>query len=199
MEGYVFLWSCWFLFILLTCFYHKHVPAAFIYHLLIVIFLSPFFIPVNIWEVNLAVLYVLGTAVYYCGKLPMKSLIYVVFCCFIIAFAKASYILYGLLEPLWYMWAPEWIGTILLVYLSVMLHKQHMQRMLLFVLGIVISDVLLTYAYARSWLAFQPFSLELLDQLSAGGLFLAVLFSMEQLKQYKWTQYKTTRRKRFNA
>ncbi|MGN1401221.1 MAG: hypothetical protein ACI4XL_06955 [Bacillus sp. (in: firmicutes)] len=180
MDGAVFLWCFWIMLIMLVFFFHKKISAFFSYHLLIVIFLSQFFIPYQNMELNAAFIYVLLIAFYFTGILSLKSFIRVLSASIITALARGSFYLYLTLEPLWLSWVPQWLLIAALLYMVLILVGRFTERALAHVLACVFSDVLLLFAFKETWVYYAPFSLSLLDFMSAGLLVLVVWSLLEQ-------------------
>lgn len=185
MEGSIFLWNSWVLFIVLVCFLHKKLSSSIRNHLLIVIILSPFFMHYKLLELNLAVIYLIILTCFYIGKLPIKGMINLLIISLIIGLGQSCYYLFSILEPLWFSWLPSWVNSILVVYLVIQLQKDNTCRMLTLNMGMVISDVLLAIVHSESWVPFSLFSLKFLDSLALTSMMLVIILIMEDIVKFR--------------
>lgn len=185
MDGMTFLWSGWVILTILLFFIESKVRFTFITHMLIVIFLSQFFIPIQLMNINVACVYIACGTCYYVSRLRMGNQLNVLVMAFILALCQASYYLFLILEPLWFSWLPSWMNCLLLSYLSILLIKEQHQRMMILIMGMVISDMLLFIVHARTALTYDLFSLAWLDNTSIMTIMLFIWFVIESsMKSY---------------
>lgn len=174
MSVYIFLWSAWVLVILLVCFLNKQVRMIYSCHVLLIIFLSQFFIPYGVQEINAACLYMIFLSCFYIGKLPFKPMASTVMTSLIVALVNGCMHIFSSLEPLWFSWMPAWVPAAIVVYAVMVLQKGYAGRQLTLLMGTCFGDILLTFAYHNSWMHYPLFSPSLLNLLAAGSLFLVV-------------------------
>ena len=174
MSVYIFLWSAWVLVILLVCFLNKQVRMIYSCHILLIIFLSQFFIPYGVQEINAACLYMILLSCFYIGKLPFKPMASTVMNSLIVALVNGCMHIFSSLEPLWFSWMPAWVPAAIVVYAVMVLQKGYAGRQLTLLMGTCFGDILLTFAYHNSWMHYPLFSPSLLNLLAAGSLFLVV-------------------------
>ena len=174
MSVYIFLWSAWVLVILLVCFLNKKVHTGYACHVLLIIFLSQFFIPYGVQEINVAFLYMIVMCCFYIGKLSFKLKVSVIMTSLIVALVNGCMHIFSSLEPLWFSWMPGWIPAAVVIYTVMVLQKGYAGRQLTLLMGICFGDVLLAFAYGNSWMHYSLFSPALLNLLALGSLFLVV-------------------------
>ena len=166
MEGYFFLASSWIAIILIYFFLSKNIPPILCIHLLIIIVLSQYFIPVGEQRLNAAAPYLVLAACFYMRQMNFRETLKIIVLSFGLALGKAGYYLYNMLEPLWFMWLPSWMDNVLLVYLVIMLLQQNGQRMITVIMGMVISDLFLFFSHVRTGLYYNLYTLYWLDEMA---------------------------------
>lgn len=166
MEGYFFLASSWIAIILIFFFLSEKIPPILCIHLLLIIILSQYFIPIGEQQVNAAVIYIALNSLFYIGQMKFKETLKIIVLSFALALGKSGYYLYNMLEPLWFMWLPSWVDNALLVYLVIMLLHQNGQRMITVIMGMVISDLFLFFSHVRTGLYYNLYTLNWLDEMA---------------------------------
>ena len=166
MDGYFFLASSWIAIILIFFFLSKKIPPILCVHLLIMIILSRFSIPIGEQSLNAAIIYLFLAACFYMGQMRFKEMLKIMVLSFVLALCKSGYYLYHMLEPLWFMWLPSWIDNAVLVYLAIMLLQQNGQRMITVIMGMVISDLFLFFSHVRTGLYYNLYTFAWLDELA---------------------------------
>lgn len=184
MNGLIFIWGSWILVVAVVFFLHHKLNASLIAHLLIIIFLSQFYVSINPIALNGAVIYLMIIVCKYIGCLSLKAQFHVMLASFIVALCQGSYYFFLTLEPLWFAWIPMWGSSFLLLYISILLLKDNSQRMMTLIMGMVISDLLLFIVHSRTGLSYELFSLSWLDQVAIVTLVLLIWYAIESIGNY---------------
>lgn len=172
MDGYFFLASSWIAIILIFFFLSKKIPPILCLHLIIMIIISQYFLPVGEQTLNAAVVYLVVAACFYMGQMKFKDTLNIIVLSFVLALGKAGYYLYHMLEPLWFMWLPSWMDNALLVYLAIMLMHRNEQRMITVIMGMVISDLFLFFSHVRTGLYYNLYTFAWLDEMAVCSVIL---------------------------
>ncbi|WP_042346362.1 YphA family membrane protein [Bacillus massiliigorillae] len=190
MEGLIFIWGSWILLVVFVFFLHHKVSSPLIAHLLIMIFLSQFYVSLDPIFLNAAFIYLVIIVCRYIGCLPYKAQFHVMIASFILALCEGSYYFFLTLEPLWFAWIPMWGSSFLMLYISILLLKDNGQRMMALFMGMVISDLLLFIVYFRIGLPYELFSLSWFDHIAIVALALLVWYTIESIGNYLFDESK---------
>ncbi|MEH6943853.1 YphA family membrane protein [Bacillus sp. JJ722] len=184
MNGLIFIWGSWILLTVFVFFLYHKINSSIVAHLLIILFLSQFYISINPITLNGAVIYLMIIVCRYIGCLTFKNQFHVMLASFIVALCQGSYYFFLTLEPLWFSWIPMWGSSILLLYISILLLKDNRQRMMALIMGMIISDLLLFIVYYRTGLSYELFSLSWLDHIAVVALVLLIWYTIESIGNY---------------
>lgn len=173
---------------------HK-IKTSFIYHLLIIMFLSQFMLPFRMITMNAAAGYIILIACFLIARLALQSQFYIIIASVIVGLCQSCFIIFMNLEPLWFQYIPVWGSGILLLYVSILLLKESGRRMLSLIMGMVISDLLLFIVHIRNGLPYEALSLSWLDQLAVVTLLFFVWYVFEEIGHYLFAHRKHMHKK----
>ncbi len=195
MEGVYFVYCSWLLVIILLFFVNNSQKNIVLMHVLVALFLSQFPLVYEDIMINSAAVYLILIT---CGLIAECSLVerlqlYVI--SFILALVQGSYLLYVILEPLWFKWIPSWFIAFLTVYACSLLVSGHINRILSLVMGTVISDVLLFLVHQQNQLMYEFLQLAWLDRLSVVAIMYCLLGLIEIAGKYFFTNSRYIQKK----
>ncbi|MGM9927716.1 MAG: hypothetical protein ACI35P_07155 [Bacillus sp. (in: firmicutes)] len=195
MEGVYFVYCSWLLVIILLFFVNNSQKNIVLMHVLVALFLSQFPLVYEDIMINSAAVYLILIT---CGLIAGCSLVerlqlYVI--SFILALVQGSYLLYVILEPLWFKWIPSWFIAFLTVYACSLLVSGHINRILSLVMGTVISDVLLFLVHQQNQLMYEFLQLAWLDRLSVVAIMYCLLGLIEIAGKYFFTNSRYIQKK----
>ncbi|WP_050615442.1 YphA family membrane protein [Bacillus testis] len=184
MEGLIFVWSCWLLLILFVFFFHTKVPSSFSIHLLCLLFLSQFTLGDDRLTVNAAALYVVLVLCFYMSVLRFKAMNMQIMASITIALCLGSYELFRMMEPITFLWMPDWSIAVPMVLISIIMLKDSKQRMLALMMGMIVHEVLFLLLYGRFGIIYPVFSLSWLDR-AASVTLCYLVFALCQLSAFR--------------
>ena len=184
MEGLLFIWLSWIAIIIIVFFLQPKVPMVIVYHLLIIICLSSYQIPYVFGDVTWSSVYITLITIFYIGKEAFKTKINIVCISFIMALCKATYDIFSAVEPLWFMLLPSWFSGVILFYLSLLMMDSNRHRMQSLVMGMVISECFIYFAFTKSGLSYSLFNLIWLDHLAFVCMLMSAWSSIQFISKY---------------
>jgi hypothetical protein len=144
MEGIFFYWTFWVLWICMTFFVSKYNPNRVKYSVIILlsIILSSQYIQAWGLEVSVVSLLFLLIAYYEVGKMKGKSMAYFLITSFILMLAYGSFQLFELFDPVWLILDRNWMFAVVLTYMTIMMHNQHTQRIMVLIFGSIHGEII---------------------------------------------------------
>jgi hypothetical protein len=181
MEGFIFFWFFWVFWILSTFFMSKKdLRLKVSIGTLLVISLSLNKITWSHIEISLSGLFLLFLSYIMIAKQKGRSKSYLVIASFIMMLAYTTFHLYELFDPVWVIFNRDIMLSLLLAYLSVLLHSELHLRILTLICGAIHGDIL--YSLLIKKLSFSYFigSFAFLDVISFG---IAILLAISGFKR----------------
>lgn len=144
MEGLIFFWISWMVWIMATFFMDRNNKYRFLLSawILFFIMLSPWTLKIFNVETSIGGLFLLISLYIFAGRLKKLSKFYFLFCAFILMMAYVTFHLFELFDPVWVIFSRNWMLSFLLVYMAVLLQKNRMLRLPLILLGGIQGEVL---------------------------------------------------------
>ncbi|WP_066257235.1 hypothetical protein [Neobacillus drentensis] len=144
MEGAIFYWTCWAVWIYLTFILEKRNPyrmklAAIV---LIVLILSNFQFKVSVFEIQASGLFILVISYFFISQEKRTAIIYYFICAVIISIAYVTFHLFEIFDPIWIIFKKEWMMGIVLWYLAILLQKTLKGRLLILFAGAMQGEIL---------------------------------------------------------
>lgn len=165
MEGIIFFWGGWFLWIIATFFLPKKSPyrlkAAVC--ILLLIILVPYHLTFLGFQINTALLLLyMFSLVHVIQKKKIVSL-YVFLSSFIIMLAYVSFLLFELFDPVWVIFNHEVMLGFVLIYLSVLLQSDKVLRFFTISIGAIQGEILFSLVIKRLSFSYPIGSLSFFD------------------------------------
>ncbi|MGE7759437.1 YphA family membrane protein [Peribacillus sp. NPDC097895] len=144
MDGILFYWMSWIVWVIVMFFIPKTVPFRFdfLFHLLAVMVLAGYKLEVSLLSVQLSGLYLLFILCVYIRKLSIIKLMELICGSLIITLAYASFQLFSLLDPIWLIMKPSYLMCIFLNYLILLLFKNWKHRLFVLLIGLIMGDII---------------------------------------------------------
>lgn len=194
MDGLFFIWCSWIVVIYLLFFVYPKRKFVLI-HTLLLVFLSQFLFQYDEWIVNSSIVYLFVITIVYIARQPANERMRMYAVSFILAVLQASYYLFSILEPLWFLWIPSWLNPFLLVYVCALLVQQNGNRILSLIMGKIISDILIFVVHLHNHLQYEILQLSWLDQLAMVMVLLFIWSMMESVGKYVLNPSRHTQKK----
>jgi hypothetical protein len=181
MEGLYFLGLAWGIWIISTFWLRKNskvrLPIA--SFMLLAIILSPF--TFSIGEISVSYLSILIVTVVFLrvGYFSFRKKIYFFFTTLIVSIGYGAFLLFELFDPIWIFFKREWMLSILLAYLSVLIQTKLAWRISIILAGCIYGDIIYVFIIKRFSFPYTIGSLGLMDVLALSILF---LFAWEGVK-----------------
>ncbi|KAF0818821.1 putative membrane protein [Bacillus sp. ZZV12-4809] len=188
MEGIIFYWISWMVWIIATFFMDRTNKYRFLLSawILLFIMLSPWTINIFNFKTGMAGLFLLVSLYVYAGRLKGRSKLYFLFCTFILMMAYVTFHLFELFDPVWVMFSRKWMLSVLLVYMAVLLQKNRMLRLPLILLGGIQGEVLYAIIIKSFSFPYTIGSLAFLDimaiSISISALWIAVHWAVKYIE-----------------
>ncbi|MEH7075614.1 YphA family membrane protein [Neobacillus drentensis] len=155
MEGAIFYWVFWGVWIYLTFILEKQNPyrlkLAII--VLIAIILSNVQFAVGKFDIQASGLFMLGCCYLFINQEKRAALIYFFICTFTVSIAYVTFHLFEIFDPIWIIFKKEWMMGIMLWYLAILLQKTLKGRLLIIFAGAMQGEIL--YAFTLNKFQFQ--------------------------------------------
>jgi hypothetical protein len=186
MEGNFFYWTAWVFWVIATFFVKKEsqirtkVSAC----ILFVIILSPYFVHLFGFEINLAFLFLYFFMLFQIIQEKRKVGLYIFFPSFVIMLAYGSFQLFELFDPVWVMFKREWMIAVMLLYLCVLLHSDNKKRLYTLIIGIIQGELIYSMILKRAGFSFQTGTELFFDTLAASVFVLFILSIIETVIVY---------------
>lgn len=128
----------------MTFFVNKHNPNRVKYSVIILlsIILSSQYLQVGGLKISVVSFLFLLIAYYEVGKMKRKSMAYFLITSFILMLAYGSFQLFELFDPVWLILDRNWMFAVVLTYMTIMMHNQHIHRIIALVFGSIHGEIL---------------------------------------------------------
>jgi len=194
MDGLFFIWCSWIVIIYVLFFAYSNRKLVLV-HILLIVFLSQFLFQYDEWTINSSIIYLFVIAIVYTAHQAVNERMRIYAVSFILAILQASYYLFYILEPLWFLWIPSWVNHFLLVYVCTLLIQQNGNRILSLIMGKIISDVLIFVVHLQNNLQYEILQLAWLDQVAMVLVLLFIWSIMESVGKYILNHSRHTQKK----
>ena len=183
MDGLFFVWCSWIIVIYLF-FFADESKKSILIHVLVLLFTSQFILQLDSWTVNSACVYLFVIASLSIARRRSEERIRIYLTSFIVAILQGSYVLFCILEPLWFLRIPSWVIYFLLVYVCALCIRKNANRILSLIMGKIISDILLFVVHLQNNLQYEYLQLAWFDQLAMICMFLLFWSIMESTGKF---------------
>ncbi|MDF2037199.1 hypothetical protein P2R12_09565 [Cytobacillus oceanisediminis] len=192
MEGLIFYWISWMVWIMATFFMDRNNKYRFLLSawILIFIMLSPWTLKIFNVETGIAGLFLLVSLYIFAGRLKKLSKLYFLFCAFILMMAYVTFHLFELFDPVWVLFSRNWMLSVLLVYMAVLLQKNRMLRLPLILLGGIQGEVLYALILKQFSFPYTIGSLAFLDIMAISVSISAVWIAVQWAVKYIEANFK---------
>jgi hypothetical protein len=165
MEGSMFYWILWSIWVYLTFIVNKQNPYRLYLSivLLLVIILSHFQLRIANYEITASGMFMLGLSYIVLSKERNWVLLYSYICSFIITMAYAAFNLFEIFDPIWILFDKKWMMGICFCYLAVLLQKTLKGRLLIVVSGTIQGEIIYAYFLSSFEFSYPITSLAYLD------------------------------------
>ncbi|MBU8879110.1 hypothetical protein BGM26_08945 [Bacillus sp. FJAT-29790] len=198
MEGLTFYWVAWTFWIIAT-FFMKRSEASRIklsLWLLLIIILSPHVISVFGMKISVAGLFLAGTLFMFTAKLERLKAVYFILCSFIIMLAYVCFLLFELFDPVWLVFPRNGMLAFLLVFLTVMLQENRLNRILIVLLGSIQGDLLYALILSKYSFPYLVGSFAFFDAAALSTIMLTIWNGVEFLAAYYEKHYNQIEREK---
>jgi hypothetical protein len=192
MEGLIFYWISWMVWIMATFFMDRNNKYRFLLSawILFFIMLSPWTLKIFNVETGIGGLFLLVSLYIFAGRLKKLSKLYFLFCAFILMMAYVTFHLFELFDPVWVIFPRNWMLSVLLVYLAVLLQKNRMLRLPLILLGSIQGEVLYALILNQFSFPYTIGSLAFLDIMAISVSISAVWIAVQWAVKYIEANFK---------
>ena len=192
MEGLIFYWISWMVWIMATFFMDRNNKYRFLLSawILFFIMLSPWTLKIFNVETGIGGLFLLVSLYIFTGRLKKLSKLYFLFCAFILMMAYVTFHLFELFDPVWVIFSRNWMLSVLLVYLAVLLQKNRMLRLPLILLGGIQGEVLYALILNQFSFPYTIGSLAFLDIMAISVSISAVWIAVQWAVKYIEANFK---------
>lgn len=190
MEGSIFLFCAWFIWIVTTFFLQKDNPKRTKYsiYVLIAIVLSPFKWEWHEISSSVLLLSILIISFYSTGRLRWKTAIYIIIASFFTMLAYATYELMAIIDPIWVFIPGPWLKVCILFVLVILLHKNIVCQILILLIGSSTGEILLSSILRNYQMEYYIGSMSFFDYLMPGVVGFLSLFYI-RMTLVKWEQH----------
>lgn len=190
MEGIIFYWISWSIWISATFLMSKNNPirTRLAVYVLILIIISNFQFQLGDFQLYGSGIYILLVAYASLRQERKRMILYLSVCSIIVAASYSSFHLYELFDPVWLFMKREWMLGILLCYLSVLMQKKLKFRVIIVMTGAVQGDILNALLLNRHSLPYAIGGFSFLD-VCATACSLIFLWSLFENSSKYFEQY----------
>jgi hypothetical protein len=144
MDGIIFYWISWIVWVIVMYFIPKTVPFRFdfLFHLLAVMVLASYKLEAPLISMHMSGPYLFFILCVYIRKKSMIKMMELIIGSLIITLAYASFQLFSLLDPIWLIMKPSYLLCIFLNYLILLLFKNWKHRLFVLLIGMLMGDII---------------------------------------------------------
>jgi hypothetical protein len=146
---------------------------------LFMIIIAPYTISVGLYSVTYISMFMVLISFVTISQFPFRSKLYFFITSLIISVGYVTFLLFELFDPIWVIFKREWLVALFLTYLSVLLQKRLIGRLLTVITGVVYGEVLFALIIYRFAFPYEIGSMELLDICSLSTI---MIFAWQGLK-----------------
>ena len=159
MDGILFYWLSWLVWIFILFFIPKKVSSRFevLFHILAVLTLVEYQFSIAGFSAQLTGPYLFLTCLIYLRRQPVARVLGWMVKAAIIGLAYASFQLFSILDPIWVVVKPSYILCILLNYVILLLVNEWKQRLLILLMGMAAGDLLFSLLLYYHSLPYRSF------------------------------------------
>lgn len=186
LEGIVFYWISWSIWIAVTFLLDKKNKIRYPLSLgvLLIIIGSIYTLDFGEFSISVTALIILSLTYYFITRLRKAGAIYVFICNLIILLAYCSFLLFELFDPVWVVFDRKWMLSIILVYLTLMVHENHLMRILIILMGTLNGEVLFALIIRQYQFPYIVGSLAFLDVVSMAAAVILLWNALEYIAAY---------------
>lgn len=146
MEGIFFYWFLWMGWVVSAFFMKKEAIRTRINILiLLLLVVSPYTFSLFSLSLSLPFCMLLIISLYVVSKNTFAQILYYIISSLIITLAFVSFHLFELFDPVWLIFNRKWMLSLLIIYLTLMLCKTHLQRIITAIIGSCMGELLYFY------------------------------------------------------
>ncbi|PJN89992.1 YphA family membrane protein [Bacillus sp. mrc49] len=144
MDGILFYWLSWIVWVIVMFFIPKTVPYRFdfLFHLLAVMLLAGYKLEISLLSMHVSGLYLFLILCVYIRKQSIFKIMELISGCLIVTLAYASFQLFSLLDPIWLIINPSYLLCLFLNYLILLLFKNWKHRLFALLIGLIMGDII---------------------------------------------------------
>lgn len=182
MEGMYFYWISWCCWLIFTFLAPKNKLRFIICSLiLLAIISSATYFQLYTFEIHATFLLLMITTSVYIAKQPWQKIMYLLFTSLVLTFTYVSFYLFAIYDPVWVIFSEKVMSAALIVYITLLLHKSYLDRIVAAALGMLQGQLLYAIILKRYQMDIPIGDLVYLDTLAIS---LFVLFCWNLLEHY---------------
>ncbi len=180
MEGIYFYWISWIAWVYSTFLMKKNMERLLLsISLLIFIILSPYTFQLGVVSIHLVLIIILIMSYGLVGKKTVRQKVYLLICSLTITIAYVTFQLYELFDPIWLFMDREWLLTIVLVYLTLILVKGSRSRLACLLIGSCQGELFYGLILSKFRFQYEIGAFPFLDVISLSVLVVFVWLKLE--------------------
>ncbi len=183
MEGIIFYWTFWVLWICTTFFMSRTNPKRVTYTVIILISIILSSHSIHFWglEVSVISIFFIFLAYLEVGKMKGKSMAYFLITSFILMLAYGSFQLFELFDPVWLILDRNWMFAVVLTYMTIMMHKEVYKRVIALIFGSIHGEIVYSLVLDVYSMEIPIGSLQFLDVISISMCLILAWSGFEKL------------------
>jgi hypothetical protein len=198
VEGEIFYWISWSIWVYLTFIFRKEDPNRLKLSagILLVIILANF--QFSIWgvDINSSGIFLILFCYVAIASGKTKKISYFYLCSFIVSIGYVTFLLFEIFDPVWLILKKEWMMGICLGYLSLLLQKTLKERLLMMISGTIQGEILYAYILSNYGFSNQISSLAYLDAISLTTIMLIGWSCIENASAFFDHHFKITEKEK---
>lgn len=201
MEGLYFYGFSWAVWIISTFFLNKKDKNRLLYAgiILLIIIASPYSFTIENYSVSYVSFFLLLLCLVKVASLSFRSKCYIFLTSLIIGIGYVTFQLFELFDPIWIIFKREWMLSLLLTYLSVLLHQKLIWRIITIVTGCIYGELLFAMIIHRFSFPYTIGSMTFLDICSLTTTMLFGWFGLKVVIGFFENHYQTIEREKQNT
>ncbi|MBP2240692.1 hypothetical protein J2Z40_001251 [Cytobacillus eiseniae] len=185
MEGIIFYWVSWMVWIMATFFMKKdQLRLKLSWILLVIIIASPHIVPIFQFEISMAGIFLCSIFFYLATKMERLKMVYGCICAFIIMLAYVCFHLFELFDPVWLIFPRNWMLSVMVVFLALILQENKRNRMYIIILGSFQGEILYALILSKYSFPYLIASLTFLDTMTIALGLVALWNGIELLASF---------------
>ncbi|HJV16688.1 MAG TPA: hypothetical protein VJ546_04770 [Bacillales bacterium] len=198
MEGEIFYWISWSIWVYLTFIFRKEDPnrLKLSASILLVIILANFQFLIWGFEINSSGIFLILFCYVAKACVKTKKMSYFYLCSFIISIAYVTFLLFEIFDPVWLILKKEWMMGICLSYLSLLLQKTLKERLLMMISGTIHGEILYAFILSNYGFSNPISSLAYLDAISLTTIMLIGWSCIENASAFFDHHFKITEKEK---